>query len=108
MESPCWSRLLAGPVDPWREDPTLEQICCQELYLCEGPTLEQPVPEGLQPMGRTQAGARAECEEEGVTEPMCDELTAAPIPLHHLGGGGREMGSEAEPAKKGEVGGRCF
>ena len=19
MESPCWSRLLAGPVDPWRE-----------------------------------------------------------------------------------------
>ncbi|GAB0175667.1 mitochondrial enolase superfamily member 1 [Grus japonensis] len=23
--SPCWSRFLAGPVDPWREEPTLEQ-----------------------------------------------------------------------------------
>ncbi|GAB0179307.1 hypothetical protein GRJ2_000396000 [Grus japonensis] len=25
MGSPHWSRLLAGPVDPWREDPMLEQ-----------------------------------------------------------------------------------
>jgi len=25
MGSPHWSRLLAGPVDPWREEPTLEQ-----------------------------------------------------------------------------------
>ncbi|KAK4829100.1 hypothetical protein QYF61_002051, partial [Mycteria americana] len=24
--SPCWSRLLAGPVAPWREEPTLEQL----------------------------------------------------------------------------------
>ncbi|GAB0209971.1 AN1-type zinc finger protein 5-like [Grus japonensis] len=24
--SPCWSKLLAGPVDPWREEPTLEQV----------------------------------------------------------------------------------
>jgi len=31
--------LLAGLVTPW------------------GPTLEQPVPEGLHPVGRTQAGA---------------------------------------------------
>jgi len=30
-ESPCWSRLLAGPVDPWREDPMLEQTCWQGL-----------------------------------------------------------------------------
>jgi len=22
-----WSRLWAGPLDPWREEPTLEQIC---------------------------------------------------------------------------------
>ena len=22
-ESPCWSRLLAGPVTPWREEPML-------------------------------------------------------------------------------------
>jgi len=27
MESPCWSRLLAGAVGPWREDPTQEQVC---------------------------------------------------------------------------------
>ncbi|GAB0203794.1 hypothetical protein GRJ2_002845000 [Grus japonensis] len=26
-----WSRLLAGPVDPWREEPTPEQICWQDL-----------------------------------------------------------------------------
>jgi len=34
--------LLAGLVTPW------------------GPTLEQPVPEGLHPMGRTHAGAVGE------------------------------------------------
>ena len=26
-----WSRLLAGPVAPWREEPTLEQVCWQDL-----------------------------------------------------------------------------
>ncbi|KAK4810989.1 hypothetical protein QYF61_014461 [Mycteria americana] len=26
VESPRWSRLLAGPVTPWREEPTLEQL----------------------------------------------------------------------------------
>jgi len=25
--SPRWSRLLEGPVDPWREEPMLEQVC---------------------------------------------------------------------------------
>ncbi|GAB0208580.1 AN1-type zinc finger protein 5-like [Grus japonensis] len=29
--SPHWSKLLAGPVDPWREDPMLEQVCWQDL-----------------------------------------------------------------------------
>ncbi|GAB0189017.1 epimerase family protein SDR39U1 [Grus japonensis] len=29
--SPCWSRLLAGPVDPWREEPTPGQVCWQDL-----------------------------------------------------------------------------
>ncbi|GAB0190877.1 AN1-type zinc finger protein 5-like [Grus japonensis] len=24
-------RLLAGPVVPWREESTLEQVCCQDL-----------------------------------------------------------------------------
>ncbi|GAB0181314.1 hypothetical protein GRJ2_000596700 [Grus japonensis] len=27
----CWSRLLTGPVTPWREEPTLEQVCWQDL-----------------------------------------------------------------------------
>ncbi|KAK4817679.1 hypothetical protein QYF61_024908 [Mycteria americana] len=26
MESPRWSRLLAGPANPWREEPMLEQV----------------------------------------------------------------------------------
>jgi len=29
MGSPRWSRLLAGPGDPWREEHTLEQVCWQ-------------------------------------------------------------------------------
>jgi len=29
--SPCRSRLLPGPVEPWREEPTLEQVCWQDL-----------------------------------------------------------------------------
>jgi len=28
---PHWSRVLARPVDPWREELTLEQVCWQEL-----------------------------------------------------------------------------
>ncbi|GAB0195778.1 AN1-type zinc finger protein 5-like [Grus japonensis] len=32
--SPRWSKLLAGPVDPWREEPTPEQMS----YFC---TLEK-------------------------------------------------------------------
>ncbi|CAM9593868.1 unnamed protein product [Bubo scandiacus] len=31
MGSPRWSRLLAGPVDPWREEPMLKQVCWQDL-----------------------------------------------------------------------------
>ncbi|GAB0187535.1 AN1-type zinc finger protein 5-like [Grus japonensis] len=31
MGSPCWSRLLAGPVAPWRKEPTPEQVCWQDL-----------------------------------------------------------------------------
>jgi len=27
----CWSRLLPGPVDPWREEPMPEQLCWQDL-----------------------------------------------------------------------------
>jgi len=31
MGSPRWNRLLPGPADPWREEPTLEQVCWQSL-----------------------------------------------------------------------------
>jgi len=31
VESPHWSRLLAGPVALWREEPLLEQVCWQGL-----------------------------------------------------------------------------
>ncbi|GAB0177951.1 AN1-type zinc finger protein 5-like [Grus japonensis] len=29
--SPCWSRLLTGPVAPWREQRTPEQVWWQDL-----------------------------------------------------------------------------
>ena len=50
-------------------------------------------------------------EEEGAAaETTCDELTATPIPCPPVPLGGRRerYGSEAEPRKKGGVGGRCF
>ncbi|GAB0186132.1 AN1-type zinc finger protein 5-like [Grus japonensis] len=31
MGSPHWSRLLAGPVDLWREEPMPGQVCWQDL-----------------------------------------------------------------------------
>jgi len=66
-----------------------------------GPTLEQPVPEGLQPMGRTHIGEvcgelspmrgtftleqrksvrSLPPEGQGASETMSDELTITPIP----------------------------
>jgi len=49
-------------------------------------------------------------EEEGAAETTCDELTVTPIPCSPVPLGGRRErnGSEAEPGKKGGVGGRCF
>jgi len=55
--APCWIRLLPGHADPWREAPTPKQVCWQGLRPHGGPTLEQPIPEGLHPVGRTHAGA---------------------------------------------------
>jgi len=40
-------------------------------------------------------GASKKCEEEGVTQRNYYSLTAAPIPLHHLGQGDRgELGTK--------------
>ncbi|GAB0188269.1 EH domain-containing protein 4 [Grus japonensis] len=58
--SPCWSRLLAGPLAPWRQDTMLEQVCWQDLWPHGGPTLEQSGPEGLHPMEGTHTGAVCE------------------------------------------------
>lgn len=46
----------------------------------EESTQEQSVLEGLQPMGRTHAGAGEHHEEGGVAETKGDELTRTPIP----------------------------
>ncbi|KAF4793767.1 hypothetical protein TURU_108121 [Turdus rufiventris] len=45
------------PLDPWREEPTLEQVYRQDLLPCGGFTLEQSVPEGLHTMEGTHPGA---------------------------------------------------
>jgi len=49
-------------------------------------------------------------EEEGAAETTCDELTVTPIPRPPapLEGRRQRNGSEAEPRKKGGVGGRCL
>ncbi|KAK4826947.1 hypothetical protein QYF61_012796, partial [Mycteria americana] len=58
MESLCWSKLLAGPMDPWRErspcwsrfagrtcdpvgDPRWSSLCLKDCTLCKGSMLEQ-------------------------------------------------------------------
>ena len=57
MGSLCWSRLLAGPVNPWRQEPTLKRfagrtcdpagdprwssLLLKDCTPCKGPMLEQ-------------------------------------------------------------------
>lgn len=43
--SPYWNRFLTGPVDPWRQELTLKQVCWQDLRPLGGPTVKQTVPE---------------------------------------------------------------
>jgi len=48
------------------------------------------------------AGVGEECEQEGMSETKCDELTATPIPCHlcvTLQGGGRRVTNEVEPGR---------
>jgi len=83
--------------------------------------LEQPVPEGLQPVRRTHVGevcgelcpmggTPLESKEVGVAETTWDGLTATPVACSPvlLREGGGEIGSEVEPGKKGGVGGKCL
>jgi len=120
--------LLAGLVTPGR--PTLEQPVPESLHPVGGPHAGAVHGE-LQPLGRTHVGEvcgelspvrvtftleqgqsmRSPCPEgQRASEPTCDELTLTPIlcPLVLLRGRRKRNGSEAEPGKKGGVGGRCF
>jgi len=81
VESLRWSRLLPGPVDSRREEPTPEQVCWQGLSPHGGPTLKQSVPEGLHPVGMTRAGA------------VCEELQ--PVGRTHVG----EVCGELSPVR---------
>lgn len=89
MESPRWSGLLAGRVDPWREWPTLrlngrtcdpvEGSAAAAVYSPQrGPTAvscrRDPT---LEQEERVESPPP---EEEGAAESTCDELTATPIP----------------------------
>lgn len=93
------------------------------LWWAAGAAREEP-----QPMGRTRVGevhegsppvgglpcwsrGRSPPPEEGVTETICEELIASPIPclLAQLGEEEEEkIGSEIEPGDKGAEQRRCF
>lgn len=97
MGTPHCSRLLAGLVAPWREEPRLGRLAGRTYGLTEdphwnslfmedwivwkGPLLEQGI-----------SVRNSSPEEEGVTETACDELTTALItcPPELLEGRGRE------------------
>jgi len=78
MGSPCWSRFLPGPVDPWRQRSSCWSRFAGGAYdYMGGPKLEQPVPEGLHPVKGTHAGA------------VCEELQ--PVGRTHVGEFHREL-----------------
>ena len=124
--SPRWSRLWAGPVNPRRERSPCWSRFAGRTCDPAGRTHAGAVPEELHPVGRTHAGA------------VCGGLSLVSGTLLWSGGGlwrgrsGRDntwwtnhsphspspcttqgeevekIRSEAEPRKKGRVGGRCF
>jgi len=104
---PHWSSLFLKDCTLWK-GLMLEQFI-KSCNPWEGLTLQKLVEDCL-PWEGPHAGPREKHEEEGAAETTCDELTATPfpVPLCCSGGGGREIGSEVEPGKKGQVGGRCF
>jgi len=82
--SPRRSRILAGAMAPWREEPTPEHVCWQNLWPYGGPMLEQFMEDCLLWKGPTLEQGKSvrspPPEEEGVAESSCDELTAGPVP----------------------------
>ncbi|KAK4817118.1 hypothetical protein QYF61_027981 [Mycteria americana] len=97
---PCGSSLFLKDCTLWK-GPMLEQFL-KNCSVWEGPMLEKFMKDCL-PWEGPHAVAGEETEEEEGAETTCDELTATPIPhpLCCFGGGGREIGSEVEPGKKG-------
>ena len=116
---------------PWREEPTLEQVCWQGLWTRGGPTLEQPVPEGLHLLGRAQDGAACgelspmretslwgtarvvrsrPPENQSTAETTWEERTTTPIPcpLCCSGRGGRKKGVKLSLGRREGWGGRHF
>ncbi|GAB0181827.1 zinc finger and BTB domain-containing protein 5 [Grus japonensis] len=86
--SPHWSKLLAGPVTLWREEPTLEQVCWQDLWPRGGPMLEQSAPEGLHPMEGTHTGAvHEELQPMGRTDVGEVHGGLSPVEGPHAGAG---------------------
>ncbi|TRZ21719.1 hypothetical protein HGM15179_005388 [Zosterops borbonicus] len=104
--SQCWSRLLTGPVYPWREESMLKVDPGRTCDPIGEPMLKQSAPEGadytravcgeLQPLGRTHSEevcggffpvgrtplwsrGSVSNEEEGIADTACDELTTASI-----------------------------
>ena len=122
MGSSCWSRLPPGPVAPWREEPTLDQVCWQGLWTHGGPTLEQPVPEALHPwvgptpdsLWRTVSNGRDPTLGQGqrLRSPplrrkerqrqsvMNWSQPPFPVALLCSGGGGTESGVKFSPGKR--------
>ena len=96
MESPCWSKLLLGPVALWRErspcwnrssgrtcgpvgHPGWSSPFLKDCNPWEGLTLEKFMEDCLL-WEWPHTGAGEEREEEGAAERMCDEPTTTPIP----------------------------
>jgi len=105
------------------EDPYWSSLFLKDYTLPEGPTLEQFVKSCSPQEGLTlkftenylqcegpHTGPGEECEEEGVAETMCDELTTIPIPHSSVPlGGRRERNQERSQAwEEGRGGGKEF
>jgi len=75
---PCWSSLFLKDYTPWKRH-TLQQFM-KNYSLQEGPVLEKFV-EDFFPWVGPHTGAVKECEEEGMAETKCDELTQSPFPV---------------------------
>ena len=101
-----WGSPFLKDYTPW-EGPTLGQFVKDSRWssLCRTVSRErEPTPEQGQ-RARSPPLRRKERQRQRV---MNWPQPPFPVPLSYSRGGGREFGSEAEPGKKGEVGGRCF